>query len=174
MRFLVIALAVALSLPLPPLTLTGGAAAEAASVAGSVISSSGQVLPNAAVQLRDLATGTVSATVMSSATGTFSFAAVAPGNYVVEVLNAAGQVIGTSASISLPAGGTVTDLGVTATAATAPAAAAGTGSARTIVAVTAAAVAAGISGIVAVGHRDGSTSTSPGVSPVAQEASPSR
>jgi len=48
MRFLVIALAVALSLPLPPLTLTGGAAAEAASVAGTVISSSGQVLPKAA------------------------------------------------------------------------------------------------------------------------------
>jgi hypothetical protein len=171
MRFLVIALAVALSLP--PLTLTGGAAAEAASVAGSVTSSTGQVLPNAAVQLRDLTTGTVSATVMSSATGTFSFAAVAPGNYVVEVLNAAGQVVGTSASISLPAGGTVTDLGVRATAATAPAAAAGTGSTRTIVAVTAAAVAAGIAGIVAVGH-DGSAS--PGLAPsaTAQEASPSR
>jgi hypothetical protein len=173
MRFLVIALAVALSLPLPPLTLTGGAAAEAASVAGSVTSSTGQVLPNAAVQLRDLTTGTVSATVMSSATGTFSFAAVAPGNYVVEVLNAAGQVVGTSASISLPAGGTVTDLGVRATAATAPAAAAGTGSSRTIVAVVAAAVAAGVTGIVAVGH-DGSAS--PGLTPTAtaQEASPSR
>ena len=157
MRFLVIALAVALSLPLPPLTLTGGAAAEAASVAGSVTSSTGQVPPNAAVQLRDLTTGTVSATVMSSATGTSQLRGGRSRQLrrrSAERRRPGGR---DQRLISLPAGVTVTDLGVRATAATAPAAAAGTGSSRTIVAVVAAAVAAGVTGIVAVGH-DGSAS----------------
>jgi hypothetical protein len=78
MRFLVIALAVTLSLPLSPLGVTGVAQAEAASIAGTATSSTGEVLVNATVQLRDLSTGTVSGTATSSSTGAFSFAAVNP------------------------------------------------------------------------------------------------
>ena len=112
MRFLVIALAVALSLPLSPLGVIGAAQTEAASVAGTATSSTGEILVNATVQLRDLATGTVSGTTRSSSTGDFSFAAVNPGNYVVEILNAAGQVVGTSASISVAAGAAMTGVAV--------------------------------------------------------------
>jgi len=154
MRF-VIVLTVALSLPLSPLAVMGVALTEPGSVAGSAISSTGQVLVNATVQLRDLANGTVSDTTRSSSTGSFSFAAVTPGNYVVEVLNAAGQVVGTSASISVAEGGAVTGIAVSATAAAVTAA---TTSIRTIVAVTSAAAAAGVLGIVAVGQGDASPS----------------
>ncbi len=157
MRFLVIALAVALSLPLSPLGVIGAAQTEAASVAGTATSSTGEILVNATVQLRDLATGTVSGTTRSSSTGDFSFAAVNPGNYVVEVLNPAGQVVGTSASISLAAGAAMTGVavGVTAAAVVAAASAAGI---NTIFAVTTAAAAAGVVGIVAVGQGDASPS----------------
>jgi hypothetical protein len=157
MRF-VIVLIVALSLPLSPLAVMGVAQTESGSVAGSATSSTGQVLANVTVQLRDLSTGTVSGTTRSSSTGSFSFAAVTPGNYVVEVLNAAGQVVGTSASISVAAGGAVTGVAVSATAETVTAEAAGTTSIRTIVAVTSAAAAAGVLGIVAVGQGDASPS----------------
>jgi hypothetical protein len=157
MRF-VIVLTVVLSLPLSPLAVMGAARTESGSVAGSATSSTGQVLANATVQLRDLATGTVSGTTTSSSTGRFSFAAVSPGNYVVEVLNAAAQVVGTSASISVGAGDDVSGVAVIATAPAVTAAAASATNLRTIVAVTSAAAAAGVLGIVAVGQGDASPS----------------
>ena len=157
MRILVIALAVALSLPLSSLGVTGVAQTEAASIAGTATSSSGEILANATVQLRDLATGTVSGTTTSSTTGAFSFAAINPGTYIVEVLNAAGQVVGTSASIPVAAGAALTGVAVSATAAAVTAAASAAGI-STIVAVTTAAAAAGVVGIVAVGQGDASPS----------------
>jgi hypothetical protein len=158
MRLLALLLILVLAMPASPWVLTSVAQGETASVAGTATSSTGETLINATVQLRDLATGTVTATTTSSSTGAFSFAAVNPGNYVVEVLNAAGQVVGTSASISVAAGAVVTGVMVTATAAAvaATAAAAGVG---TIVAVTSAAVAAGVVGIAAAsGQGDASPS----------------
>jgi hypothetical protein len=157
MRLLAILLILVLTLPLSPFVMKSRAQGEAASVAGSATSSSGETLINATVQLRDLATGSISGTTTSSSTGAFSFAAVNPGNYVVEVLNAAGQVVGTSASISVAAGAVVTGVTVTATAAAvaASAAAAGVG---TIVAVTTAAAAAGVVGIAAANGQDASPS----------------
>jgi hypothetical protein len=155
MRFIVVAMVVALSLPGSPLVVTSVAQSELATLAGTATSSSGQTLANATVQLRNLATGTVSSTTTSSSTGVFSFAAVNPGNYVVEVLNAAGQVVGTTASISVAAGAALTGVAVSATAA---AVAAGIAGASTIAAVTAAAAAAGVVGVVARGQGDASPS----------------
>ena len=157
MRVLVIALAVTLSLPLSPLGVTGVAQTEAASLAGTATSSTGETLVNATVQLRDLATGTVSGTTTTSSDGRYGFPAIAPGNYVVEVLNAAGQVVGTSASISVAAGAALTGVAVSATAAAVTAAASAAGI-STLVAVTTAAAAAGVVGIVAVGQGDASPS----------------
>jgi hypothetical protein len=157
MRFLVVALALALSLPAPPLIVTAVAQAEVASLAGMATSSSGEVLAGATVQLRNLETGTVSGTTTSSSTGSFSFAAVTPGNYAVEILNAAGQVVGTSASIPVAAGAAVTGVAVSATAA-AVAAGAGIAGVSTIVAVTTAAAAAGVVGLVNVRQGDASPS----------------
>ena len=159
MRVLAVLLALALA-PVSPFVATSVAQAEAASVAGLATSSTGDTLVNVTVQLRDLATGTVTGTTTSSSAGAFSFGAVNPGNYVVEVLNADGEVVGTSASLSVAAGAVVTSVTVTATAAgaavaaTAAAAAIGAG---TIAAITSAATAAGVVGIaVATGHEDAS------------------
>ena len=160
MRVLAVLLALALASPVSPFVATSVAQAEAASVAGMATTSTGETLVNAAVQLRDLATGTVTGTTMSSSTGAFSFGAVNPGNYVVEVLNAAGEVVGTSASVSVAPGAAVTGVTVTATAA-AVAASAGAGGlgAGTIAAVTTAAAAAGVAGIaVATDQEDASPS----------------
>jgi hypothetical protein len=160
MRVLAVLLTLALASPVSPLVATSVAQAEIGSLAGTATASTGETLVNAVVQLRDLATGTVSGTTTSSSTGAFSFGAIPPGNYVVEVLNAAGEVVGTSASVSVAAGSTVTGVTVTATATTvaASASAAGVG-AGTIVAVTSAAAAAGVVGIAAAtGQEDASPS----------------
>ena len=153
MRFLVIALA--LSLTLSSVGVTGAAQTEAASMTGIATSSTGEILVNTTVQLRDLASGTVFARTTTSSTGAFSFTAINPGNYIVEVVNAASQIVGASASISVAAGAALTGVAVSATAA-AVTAAAGAAGISTLVAVTTAAAAAGVVGIVAVGQGDAS------------------
>jgi hypothetical protein len=158
MRFLVVALALALTLPAPPLVVTAVGQSEVASLAGTATSSNGEVLANATVQLRNLETGTVSDTTTSSSTGSFTFAAVNPGNYAVEILNAAGQVVGTSASISVAAGAAITGVAVSVTAAAVAAGAASVAGISTIVAVTTAAAAAGVVGLVNVRQGDASPS----------------
>jgi hypothetical protein len=158
MRLLVIALTFALALPASPLVVNGVAQAETASLAGTAASSTGEPLVNVTVQLRDLATGTVSDTTTSSSTGAFSFSLVNPGNYVVEVLNAAGRVVGTSASVSVAAGVAITGVTVSATAAAVAASAAAVAGVSTIAAVTSAAAAAGVVGLVTATQGDASPS----------------
>ena len=83
-----------------------------------------QPLGNVTVQIRNVATGQLSATGTTNAAGQFVFSGLTPGNYVVEVVNAAGQIIGTSAPLTVAAGAIAT-VTVTASAAAAAAAAAG-------------------------------------------------
>ena len=158
MRFLVILLAVALSLPASSRVVTAAAQTEVASIAGTATSSSGETLLNVGVQLRDLKTGTVSRTTKSSSTGTFSFPAVDPGNYAVEVLNAAGRVVGTSAAIPVTGGAAVTGVTVRTVSAAIASSVARTAGTRTIMAVTSAAAAAGVVGVVSRGQGDASPS----------------
>jgi hypothetical protein len=83
-----------------------------------------QQLPQVNVQVRG-ADGSIVSTGTTNASGQFSFAGLNPGNYVVEILDAAGNIVGTSASVSVTAGAVAT---ITVTAAAAGAiAAAGTG-----------------------------------------------
>jgi hypothetical protein len=160
-----IALAVALSVSslYAPLITAAGAAQGGASIAGTATSSTGQTVANVTVQLRNLATGQLAGTTTSSATGGFSFAGLPAGNFSVEVVNAAGQIIGSSASIAVTAGATITGVTVTASAAlgaaagagaaAAGAAAAGGGAAAgisTAVIITSVAAAAGVVGAVAI------------------------
>ena len=137
-----------------------------ASLSGTATNATGQPVANATVHLRNLATGQLTGTTTSSAMGSFSFAGLEAGNYAVEVVNAAGQIIGTSASISVAAGTTVTGVAVGTSAAlagaaaggaaAAGAAAAGAGAATgisTAVIITTVAAAAGVAGAVAVAKR---------------------
>jgi hypothetical protein len=110
-------------------------------------------MANTVVQLRNLATGQLAGSTTSNAAGQFSFIGLNPGNYAVEVVNAAGQIVGTSASVAVSAGAAVTGVSVTASTAVAAAAAgAGAGAAGTAAGastatiVGAAAAAAGVAG----------------------------
>jgi S-DNA-T family DNA segregation ATPase FtsK/SpoIIIE len=91
--------------------------AQAASLAGTATSNTGQVLANYTVQLRNLATGQLAGTTTSSTTGAFSFGGLQAGNFAVEVVNVAGQIVGTSASVTVAAGATITGVTVSASAA---------------------------------------------------------
>jgi hypothetical protein len=110
---------------------------------GTATSSAGQTLPNFTVQVRNLQTGELAGTTTSNAAGNFSFAGLNPADYVIEVVNQAGAIVGTSSAISVAAGATIT-VAVSATAAAAIAAA----GISTAVIVTTVAAAAGIAGVV--------------------------
>jgi hypothetical protein len=110
---------------------------------------------NTVVQLRNLATGQLAGSTTSNVAGQFSFIGLNPGNYAVEVVNAAGQIVGTSASVAVSSGAAVTGVSVTASAAVAATAGVGAGAgsvagagagASTAAIVGAAAAAAGVAG----------------------------
>jgi len=166
-RTLAIALSVAMSLQALPLTAgqevvvrrtaaqgPGIAAASApaqgqsATISGTAVNSTGEVLENVTVQARDLVTGQVVGSTSTAANGLFSLI-VNPGNYVIEIVDSAGQIIGTSAFISVAAGTAVTTATVVATTTLVTAAAT-----STALVVTAVAAAAGVAGVVAPPTRD--------------------
>ena len=88
--------------------------------------SKGQNLAGAKVRIRNASNGAVAAEATSDATGAFTVTGLAPGSYVVEVVDTAGRVIGLSPAIEILAGATAT-VSVTATAAGAISAASGGG-----------------------------------------------
>ena len=153
-QIIAIALASTLSLSTLPISVVA-AAAQTASIAGITQSVTGQNVANATVQLRNLGTGPLAGTTTSSATGSFGFTGLAAGNYSVEVVNAAGQIIGSSTAIPVTAGAAVTGVTVTATAAAAAAAGGGAAAAKMLgsnkaLLITTIAAAAGIATTVAL------------------------
>jgi len=126
-----------------------GQTASAASVTGAASDVNGHVLSNASVQLRNVSTGQLVGSATTNAAGQFSFDHLPPGSYVVEVLNAAGQIVGTSGSVVVTAGAAVTGVSVSASAATKAAGAGGFGS-HHVGLILGAAAAAGVAGGVAM------------------------
>jgi Carboxypeptidase regulatory-like domain len=133
---------------------------------GTAKSSRGENLPNYTVRVRNLANGSLAGSTTTSAGGTFSFV-LPPGQYAVELVGPAGEIFGTSASITLAAGATV-NITITASAASALGAAAAGGAAggagaaaapgfSTALIVTTVAVTAGIVGIVVAVNRSGAS-----------------
>lgn len=84
-------------------------------------------LANHTVRLRNVDTGQLAGQTTSNAAGEFAFTGLSPANYAIEVVDAAGNIIATSATIPLTAGAVVSGVAVTATAAGAAAAAAAAG-----------------------------------------------
>lgn len=112
-------------------------------------------LANHTVRLRNLTNGQITSVTQSTANGSFSFAGITPGNFVVEIVGPGNTgVIATSATISVTAGTTAT-ITVTASALGALAGAGGAGglaglfTGTSLVVVTAAGVAAVAIGVVA-------------------------
>ena len=94
-------------------------AQTAGSISGTASDSTGVTVAKATVRLRNLTTGELSGNSVSSAAGEFSFSGLPAGSYVVEVVNAAGEIVGTSAPIAVAAGAQVTGVVVAASAAAA-------------------------------------------------------
>jgi len=127
-------------------------AQDAGSLSGAAMTSTGQAMPNVAVQLRELETARVVATTTTTAMGSFTFAGISAGQYVVEIVSAAGQIIGTSAAVAVTAGKPVTGLSVVESRdhATGAGAASGSSHGRTVAIIAAAAGAAAIVTAVSV------------------------
>ena len=87
------------------------------SISGTASTSTGRTVAKATVRLRNLTTGQLSSTTVSDAGGSFSFSGLSASSYVVEVVNAAGGIVGTSASLVVAAGAQVTGVVVAASAA---------------------------------------------------------
>ena len=180
-RVVVLAVAVALTVGSWPVSAAGPATGRVGGVAqatgvisGTAMSSTGQILPNATVPLRNLYTGQIAGLTTSDAAGSFRFVGVNPGTYVVEVVNHTGTVAGSSGPLAVIAGATAT-VSVRAMPAAAFGGQATTGQShgvRTAVIITTIAAAAGIAAAVAIANN-GDDSTSPGT-PTQQSASPSR
>lgn len=87
-------------------------ALAAAQAAGELsgIARGGQLQPltDVTIQLRNFQTGEVAATTTTTAAGSFSFAGVAPGTYIAEVVDGAGKTLGVGAPVTLGAGAAAT------------------------------------------------------------------
>ncbi len=129
---------------------------QGGTISGLAKDAKGQKLPNYKVRVRNVSTGHVTTETVSNEAAAFTFTGLAPETYVVEIVNAAGEVIGLSPAIAVAAGATVT-VTVSASAVGALAAAAAGGGAGLLglgtvatVAVVAAAGALTIAGVVAL------------------------
>lgn len=155
-RILAVTLAFALAvLAVPGQVLAVQAPPNTGLISGTAHSQAGQTMVNTTVRLRNVATGQISGTTTSSSSGAFSFTGLNPGQYVVEVVNSAGQVIGTSSTVTLAAGAmAATGVGVTTAAAAAAAAAAGGSFFGTALGITTlAAIGGGIAGVTVAATR---------------------
>lgn len=150
-RLFALVLTAALIAAAIPAPIHAAARQQPGSLQGIARNAQQQPLGNMKVQIRNVATGQLAGTGTTNAAGQFSFAGLNPGDYVVEVVNAAGQIVATAAPVSVAAG-TVATVTVTASAA-APAAAAagglfGLGTAGTVLGIAGAAAAIGITAMV--------------------------
>lgn len=122
--------AVVVLMTLALVTMAWPAAAVAAQqqgtggVQGTARSAAQQPLGNTTIQLRNATTGQLSGSATSNAAGEFTFSGINPGNYVLEIVDQAGNILGT-ATVSVTAGA-VTTATIAATAAGVAAVAAGT------------------------------------------------
>lgn len=97
-------------------------------VSGTARNQAGQPVADHGVQLRNTVSGQVALTSTTNGAGAFSFTNVAPGTYVVELVDNSGQVIAVSSSVTLSTGSmTITGVAITTTASNGAAAAAAAG-----------------------------------------------
>lgn len=99
-------------------------------ISGTAQDEQKQPIAGTLVRLRNADTGALVSTTVTTAKGEYVFTLLQSGNYIVEVVNVAGNIIGTSSTISLTAGAmTASGVVVSSTLATTLAAAGGAGGA---------------------------------------------
>lgn len=128
-KLLASVLCAALALTMQPITVVaaGLAAQNTGSVSGTAKDKAGTVLSGVKVQLRNVDTGSLVGTTISASNGAFSFTGLAQGNYVIEIVDDNGKIIGVSAAIAVGAGAVIAGLTVAASSAGALAGAAAAG-----------------------------------------------
>ena len=148
------------------LGLAAAAAAGQATgkISGTVRDAQNQILPNAQLQLRNVDTAQVVARARSSADGSYEFTGIAPGNYIVEIIDDSARVLGLSTATALGPGAALTGLLVSLSSAGAVAGAAAAGGAGAFFAST-----GGILLLVGIG-----AGVTAGVIAATNDASPSR
>jgi hypothetical protein len=161
-RVLVIGVAVAMMVSSWPVSAAGPASRPTGAIRGTAMSVTGQTLAYVTVPVRNLYTGQVAGLTTSDAVGGFNFAGLNPGSYIVEVVNQAGAIVGSSSVVTVNSGATAT-ITVTTTAPAAFGAQAGAGTTqshgvRTAVIITAIAAGAGIAAAIAIANNDSSPS----------------
>ena len=110
-RFIAVVLAALLVFASTPVTFA--AAQSTGTITGVAKASAGQPLGGHSVRVRSVRTGDVVATATTSANGSFVVANLDAGSYVVEIVDTAGRIVGTSA-IATVVGGSIASLAVTA------------------------------------------------------------
>jgi hypothetical protein len=90
--------------------LPGTRPSAVTTVQGSALNSSNGVLPDVPVRLRDVRFGRIVATTTTDKAGVFTFKAVDPGSYVVEIMGNDSQVLAASQILTVEAGTAVTAL----------------------------------------------------------------
>jgi uncharacterized protein (DUF2141 family) len=133
-------------------------------ISGTARNAQDQILSGVKVQLRNIDSGQLVATTKSAANGAFEFTGLNPGNYVVEIVDDDGKIIGATATMALAAGGVMSGVTVAASAAGAMAGAAAAGGMGAFFSST-----AGILLLVGVG-----VGVTAGVIAATNDASPSR
>ena len=126
-----------------------GQGQELGSISGVAADSDGNPLANHIVRLRNTDTGALTAETTTNAQGAYELTNIPEGNYIVEIVDPDGNIVGTSTAIGLAAGAAVAGVAIAASAAGAVAAAAAAGGigaifASTVGLVTVAAVATGV------------------------------
>jgi hypothetical protein len=126
---------------------------DAAGLSGTVTTPDGVPVDNVVVRARNLLTNEIDGSARTSDKGEYAILNVRPGNYVLEIVDDDGNILGTSAFVAATAGTIVSGLTITATTAVLSAAGTTTGLVSALGstaarAVTAAAVAAGVAGVV--------------------------
>jgi hypothetical protein len=139
----------------PQTAIGGGVNPAQAQITGKVLGPGGNPVADVTVRARDLLNGQIGGSTSTAAAGQFAVS-VNPGSYILEVVDAGGQIIGTGPFVSA-ATGTVASTTITVTngALTALASTGGLLSTLTTAAaksVTYAAAAAGVAGVVTPGN----------------------
>src|SRR4051812_2348183 len=102
---LVVAMAV-LGAPLSAAAAVKAPAQQGGTLKGTAQGADKAPLPNYTVQVRNVANGQIAGSTTSTAAGSFSFEGLQAGNYVIEIVDPAGKVVGLSSSVAVAAGGT--------------------------------------------------------------------
>jgi hypothetical protein len=135
--------------------------ADAAGLSGVVTTPEGEPIRNTVVQARNLLTNEVDGSTRTNDNGEYAILDLQPGNYVLEIVDDDGAVIGTSAYVAATAGAIVSGLTVTAASGVLSA----VGSATGLVATLGATAARGVTAVAAAAGAAGAIPTAPIASP---------